>query len=219
MNRLIYKLYPKIFSKSLFIQSTPNPNSQQFFPEKTVLEKGTKDFRTIIAATNSPLATKLFTIHGIKSVFLGSDYITVTKKENSIWENLNDSISEIIKIHFESGDVVFIENKSEFDNNNDNNNDSELVTKIKDLLEIKIRPSIQDDGGDIIFKDFDEKGYVHLQLQGACTSCPSSTNTLHHGVQNMIMHYIPEVKGIIEWEDDSDKKLTFIPHIVTSLNN
>ena len=216
MIRVIPRIYSRILSKSLFIQSTPNPNSQQFFPEKTVLEKGTQDFRTSMDAFNSPLATKIFTINGIKSVFLGPDFITVTKNNDSIWDNLNDSVFEIIKTHYESGDPVLIENNYEFDNNDD---DPEIISKIKNILENKIRPSIQNDGGDIVFKDFDENGYVHIQLQGACVSCPSSTITLRNGVEKMLMHYIPEVTGIVEWNDELEYeyKLTFTPIESTKL--
>ncbi|XP_017709246.1 PREDICTED: NFU1 iron-sulfur cluster scaffold homolog, mitochondrial [Rhinopithecus bieti] len=157
----------------MFIQTqdTPNPNSLKFIPGKPVLETRTMDFPTPAAAFRSPLARQLFRIEGVKSVFFGPDFITVTK--------VNILGSE---------------------------EDDEVVAMIKELLDTRIRPTVQEDGGDVIYKGF-EDGIVQLKLQGSCTSCPSSIITLKNGIQNMLQFYIPEVEGVEQvMDDESDEK-------------
>ena len=197
MIRFIPRLYSRILSRSLFIQSTPNPNSQQFFPEKTVLEKGTKDFLTSMDTTNSPLTTKLFTISGIKSVFLGPDFITVTKNDSLDWQVMKPLILGAIMDHFNSDEPTI--NKETNDKREksllENSEDSDIVKQIKELLDTRVRPAVAMDGGDIVYDNF-ENGIVYLHMQGACSGCPSSTATLKMGIENMLKHYIPEVKEV-----------------------
>ncbi|EGW06922.1 NFU1 iron-sulfur cluster scaffold-like, mitochondrial [Cricetulus griseus] len=158
----------------MFIQTqdTPNPNSLKFIPGKPVLETRTMDFPTPAAAFRSPLARQLFRIEGVKSVFFGPDFITVTKP------------------HFCSHAPCVSDSSRP-----GSEEDDEVVAMIKELLDTRIRPTVQEDGGDVIYRGF-EDGIVRLKLQGSCTSCPSSIITLKSGIQNMLQFYIPEVEGV-----------------------
>ena len=194
--------------RSLFIgtEVTPNPHSMKFLPQgmKVLPEEfGTgmylqaKDRDEI---RKSPLAKSLFSTNGIKGLFFGKDFITVTKNSDEVWHILKPMIfSRILDFYAEglpvivSGDDNGVTDTTIFDD------DSEVVAMIKELLETKIRPNVQDDGGDIIYEGFDEaNGIVKVSLAGSCVGCPSSAVTLRNGVENMLMHYIPEVKGIEE---------------------
>lgn len=193
--------------RGMFIQTqdTPNPNSLKFLPGVTVLEPGqTKDFPNGTDAFCSPLAKMLFRIEGVKSVFFGPDFITITKIDEDVdWTILKPEIFATIMDFFASGLPVLSEGQPSPDTQI-NPDDDETVQMIKELLDTRIRPTVQEDGGDIVFIGF-ENGIVKLKMQGSCTSCPSSVVTLKNGVQNMMQFYIPEVLGVEQVEDEVEK--------------
>ena len=173
---------------------TPNPSSLKFLPGQAVMEKGTADFRNVEEAKRSPLALNLFKIDGVEGVFFGSDFISITKNDNHEWQTLKPSISETIIEYYKSGAAIMLQEKE--DNiDTSNTGDSEAVVKIKEIIDTKVRPAVAKDGGDIIFQSFDN-GIVYLQMQGSCSGCPSSTATLKAGIENMLKHYIPEVREV-----------------------
>ncbi|CAG9833043.1 unnamed protein product [Diabrotica balteata] len=204
-------LQKSIFTSShlkMFIQTqeTPNPNSLKFVPGVQVLEPGsTIDFPNGQAAYCSPLGKLLFRVEGVKSVFLGPDFITITKAEDDevSWKLLKPEIFATIMDFFASGLPVLNEASPNQDTQI-NEDDDETVQMIKELLDTRIRPTVQEDGGDIIFVAY-EDGIVKLKMQGACSSCPSSVVTLKNGVQNMMQFYIPEVIGVEQVFDEADK--------------
>lgn len=193
--------------RTMFIQtqSTPNPASLMFYPGKPVMEVGSSDFPNAREAMNSPLAKALFSIDGISRVFFGSDFVTVTKSEDASWDFLKPEIFAAIMDFYSSGQPLFLDSKTAAAMDTAiHEDDSETVAMIKELLETRIRPAVQDDGGDIEYRGFDvETGIVTLKMQGACSGCPSSSVTLKSGIENMLMHYVPEVKGV-EQELDAD---------------
>ena len=175
-------------------ESTPNPSSLKFLPGKIVMEKGTADFRNVEKAKHSPLALNLFKIDGVEGVFFGSDFISITKGDGHEWQTLKPSISETIIEYFKSWTAVMLQGKED-KTDTSNTEDNEAVTKIKEIINTKVRPAVAKDGGDIIFQSFDD-GIVYLQMQGSCSGCPSSTATLKAGIENMLKHYIPEVREV-----------------------
>nr|XP_020457243.1 NFU1 iron-sulfur cluster scaffold homolog, mitochondrial-like [Monopterus albus] len=188
---------------SIQTQDTPNPRSLKFLPGKPVLGSGTLDFPSSSSAECSSLARALFEIEGVKSVFFGPDFITVTKIDEDVaWTDIKHHASEAIAKFFESGGPIttgVVHNESSI-----SEDDDDIVSMIKELLDTRIRPTVQEDGGDIIFKGF-ENGTVKLKLVGSCTGCPSSTVTLKNGVQNMLQFYIPEVDKVEQVEDEVDE--------------
>ena len=202
------------FKRSMFIQTeqTPNPDSLKFMPGRSVLgDSMSRDFRTFRDAQVSPLAKRLFQTEGIAGVFLASDFITVTKAEATDWLTLKPLVFASI-MDFYAADEPALTNGSgedEVDSLAIHDDDSEVVQMIKELLDMRIRPSVQEDGGDIKFHGFDEdSGVVTLEMQGSCSGCPSSSVTLKSGIENMLMHYIPEVKEVTnlsgEMEDEGE---------------
>ena len=176
----------------MFIQTeeTPNPNTVKFIPGVQVLEDGTIEFKDIESAKISNLAKLIFVIDGVKSVFLATEFLSVTKNNDTKWETLKPLILTAIMDHYASGKKV-MENKQ----NNTNvsiDEDTDVVKQIKELIDQRVRPAVAMDGGDISFCSF-EDGVVTLQMKGACAGCPSSTATLKMGIENMLRHYIPEV--------------------------
>ncbi len=189
----------------MFIQTqeTPNPETLKFIPSgETVLGNETAEFKNQkSAATKSPLALQLLEILGVESVFFGSDFITITKGAKSSWQEIKSEILATIMDFYVSGKPIMFEQKTS-ENSPENSQDSEIVKQIKELIEIKVRPAVAMDGGDIIFDSF-EDGIVKLQLKGSCSGCPSSTITLKNGIENMLKHYIPEVLSVEQiFEDD-----------------
>nr|CAD7604909.1 unnamed protein product [Timema genevievae] len=165
----------------------------------------TRDFPNGQSAHASPLCKLLFRIDGVKSVFYGPDFITVTKADEDVeWKLLKPEIFATIMDFFSSGLPILTEESPPSDTGI-NENDDETVQMIKELLDTRIRPTVQEDGGDIVFISFDD-GIVKLKMQGSCTGCPSSVVTLKNGVQNMLQFYIPEVQGVEQIEDESEKK-------------
>lgn len=177
----------------MFIQTqdTPNPLSLKFVPSDVVIcEKGTAEFKNKEAAKEgSLLAFDLFKIKGVESVFFGSDFVTVTKSEGTDWSAIKTEIMAAIVDFFVSGKEVLKPVKEE---ENSGEEDDDVVKQIKELIEIKVRPAVAMDGGDIIYRDFKD-GIVMLELKGSCSGCPSSTITLKSGIESMLKHYIPEV--------------------------
>jgi len=178
----------------MFIQTeeTPNPATMKFLPGRVVMAVGTRDFRDATAAGASPLATSLFALGGISGVFLGHDFVTVTKSGNQDWPSLKPAILGALMDHFTRGLPVVNET---LETAAPAVAESAIITQIKELLDHKIRPAVAQDGGDIVFHKF-EDGIVYLHLQGACAGCPSSSATLKAGVENMLKHYIPEVREV-----------------------
>lgn len=179
----------------MFIQTeqTPNPATLKFLPGRVVLERGTRDFPTADTAHASPLAEELFRIQGVAGVFFGSDFITVTKDDRFDWPVLKPMILAAIMDHFTAARPVVLDTAVETGAAGDA--DSEVVTQIKDLLETRVRPAVAQDGGDIVFRGF-EDGVVLLALKGSCSGCPSSTATLKAGIENLLKHYVPEVREV-----------------------
>ena len=180
----------------MFIQTetTPNPATLKFLPGETVLgQAGTADFKAADTAANSPLAQRLFAVPGVTGVFLGSDFVTVTKAETTPWDQLKPSVLGAIMDHYQSGAPVIDSGTEAASGHADHSGpDAEIVTQIKELLDTRVRPAVAQDGGDITFHGFD-RGIVYLHMQGACAGCPSSTLTLKMGIENLLRHYIPEV--------------------------
>ncbi|MBV8537607.1 MAG: NifU family protein [Alphaproteobacteria bacterium] len=178
----------------MFIQTeqTPNPATLKFLPGRDVMGNGTADFASAEAAKRSPLAEHLFTVEGVTGVFLGSDFITVTKAGEKDWHLLKPAILGAIMEHFTSGRPIVVASEAAGASASGAEEDSEVVAQIKDLIETRVRPAVAQDGGDIIFQGF-EDGIVFLHLQGSCSGCPSSTATLKAGIENMLKHYVPEV--------------------------
>ena len=177
----------------MFIQteSTPNPATLKFLPGQDVMEAGTADFPSADAAQTSPLARRIFTADGVTGVFLGADFITVTKDDTVDWAHIKPAILGAIMEHFQSGAPV-IEGATGSGHAEHDGPDAEIVGQIKELLDSRVRPAVAQDGGDITFHGF-ERGVVYLHMQGACAGCPSSTLTLKMGIENLLRHYIPEV--------------------------
>ncbi len=180
----------------MFIQTeqTPNPATLKFLPGCTVMESGTANFPERGAAARSPLAERLFELPEVTGVFLGTDFITVTKNGDSEWHQLKPAVLAAIMEHFTAGRPVIIGAASEAAGSAADEDD-EIVSQIKELLETRVRPAVAMDGGDITFEDF-EDGVVYLHMQGSCSGCPSSTATLKAGIENMLRHYIPEVTEV-----------------------
>lgn len=174
----------------MFIQTeqTPNPATLKFLPGRPVMESGTADFPDREAAQRSPLADRLFAVDGVRGIFLGSDFITVTRDGATEWHVMKPAILGAIMEHFTSGRPVMADAGAAAAAGEDD----EIVTQIKELLDTRVRPAVAQDGGDIIFNRF-EDGIVYLHMQGSCSGCPSSTATLKSGIENMLRHYVPEV--------------------------
>ena len=177
----------------MFIQteSTPNPATLKFLPGQSVLGAGTADFPSAGTAGKSPLASRIFAVEGVTGVFLGTDFVTVTKAEATEWDVVKAPILGAIMEHFQSGQPA-IEGEAAAAHAEHDGEDGEIVSQIKELLDTRVRPAVAQDGGDIVFHGFD-RGVVYLHMQGACAGCPSSTLTLKMGIENLLRHYIPEV--------------------------
>lgn len=206
-------------ARSIFIETepTPNPESLKFVPGRPVLteidgsseggEPGSGFYATRTDSSEiarSPLAKLLFSVEGVKSVYLGPNFVTVTKEVESHWSHIRTLVFSAIMDHYASGkpaltSVAEVTDTTIFDD------DDEVVAMIKELLESRIRPAVQEDGGDIRYVGFEpETGVVTVRLAGSCVGCPSSSVTLKNGVENMLMHYIPEVTNVVALEEDDE---------------
>ncbi|MBD1141212.1 NifU family protein [Pelagibacterales bacterium SAG-MED39] len=177
----------------MFVQTeiTPNPNSLKFLPGKIVSNAGSFEI-TKNDETNNELVKNLLSINGVEGIFLGKDFISVNKFDNTPWDEIKHIVISLINDFYSSGKEFVIGNSLIDDIKKDL---PEIEKKIIKILDEKIRPAVAKDGGDIKFKDFKD-GIVEVQLQGSCSGCPSSTMTLKQGVQNLLCHYIPEVKEV-----------------------
>jgi Fe-S cluster biogenesis protein NfuA len=177
----------------MFIETegTPNPATLKFLPGRDVMGERTVDFASPEAAERSPLAGAIFALPGVTRVFLGGDFVTVTKDESQAWQALKPQVLGAIMEHFVSGRPAVEGDADELDEDVQPE-DAEIVAQIKELLDTRVRPAVASDGGDIVFRGYRE-GVVRLHMQGACSGCPSSSATLKHGIENMLRHYVPEV--------------------------
>jgi Fe-S cluster biogenesis protein NfuA len=181
----------------MFIQTepTPNPATLKFLPGKAVLGDGTVDYRSKAEAAGSPLAARLFEIDGVAGVFLGSDFISVTKGDAE-WPHIRPAILGAIMEHYMSGaPVVGDADAGEGVGEQYDPRDEDTVRTIKELLDTRVRPAVANDGGDITFYGFRD-GVVYLHMRGACSGCPSSTATLRHGIENLLKHFCPDVQEV-----------------------
>jgi len=177
----------------MFVQTeiTPNPNSLKFLPGKIVSNYGSFEI-TNKDETNNELIRNLLSVRGVEGIFLGKDFISVNKFEDTQWDEIKHIVISLINDFYSNGKECVIEN----DLNENNENLEDIEVKIIKILNEKIRPAVAKDGGDIKFKEFKD-GIVKVQLQGSCSGCPSSKMTLKQGVQNLLRHYIPEVKEVM----------------------
>jgi Fe-S cluster biogenesis protein NfuA len=183
-------------------ETTPNPATLKFLPGRTVMDVGTRDFATPEEAEASPLAEALFGLGDVTGVFFGRDFISVTAAPGVEWEGLKPDVLGLLLDHFSANmplfrpgnaggisvpadDMMFAEDPE----------DADIVTQIKELIETRVRPAVANDGGDIVYRGFD-KGKVYLQMQGACSGCPSSSATLKSGIEQLLKYYVPEVTEV-----------------------
>jgi Fe-S cluster biogenesis protein NfuA len=180
----------------MFIQTeaTPNPSTLKFIPEQQIMAQGTANFNDAETAKRSPLATRLFGVEGVDSIFLGSDFVTVTKQDDKDWQVLKPMLLEALMNHFSSGEAII---KADEEKAASEGDEDPIITQIKELIETRVRPAVAQDGGDIIFHRFEE-GIVYLTMMGSCSGCPSSGATLKHGIENMLRYYIPEIIEVRE---------------------
>ena len=174
------------------IQETPNPNSLKFIPGKKVSSIGSVEL-TKKEDTNNDLLKNILSINGVESIFLGDDFLSINKNEKTNWEDIKHIVISLINEFYSDGrDFVL----GEISGSDEKKDFKEIEKKIIKILETKIKPAVARDGGDIKFKEFKD-GVVKVQLQGSCSGCPSSTMTLKQGVQNLLCHYLPEVKEVV----------------------
>jgi Fe-S cluster biogenesis protein NfuA len=183
-------------------ETTPNPATLKFLPGQRVMPSGTRDFASPEEAEISPLAQALFDTGDVTGVFLGGDFVSVTAAPGAEWPSLKPQVVAILLDHFVSqaplfvgGDASGITVPAEDEVLGDDPADAEIVEQIKELIETRVRPAVAGDGGDIRYRGFRD-GVVYLQMQGACSGCPSSTATLKHGIEGLLKHYVPEVSEV-----------------------
>ena len=177
----------------MFIQTeaTPNPATLKFLPGREVMAKGTANFTVAAEAAGSPLARRLFSIEGVTGVFLGADFVSVTKADDRDWPVIKPRVLGAVMEHFTSGDPTVAEMSADAPAIEEDG----VSAQIRELIETRVRPAVAQDGGDIVFKGFKD-GVVLLHMQGACSGCPSSTATLRNGIENMLRYYVPEVREV-----------------------
>ena len=185
----------------MFIQTeaTPNPATLKFLPGRALMSSGTLEIRDAHTAERSPLAKRLFAVPGVTGVFYGQDFVSVTKSEGE-WQHLKPALLGAIMEHFLSGDPLLLDQTPEQHADQPEDeffelSDAPTVETIKELLETRIRPAVAGDGGDIVFRGFKD-GVVYLAMKGSCSGCPSSTATLKNGVQNLLRHFLPDVREV-----------------------
>jgi Fe-S cluster biogenesis protein NfuA len=183
-------------------QSTPNPATLKFLPGRDVSPSTPYEFISEDEAAASPLAAALFAVNGVRNVFLGSDFVSITKTDDADWAVLKPQALAAIMDHFVSGAPIMADANAQPASDDDEDvvyegETAEIVAEIKELIATRVRPAVANDGGDIVFRRFDvETGIVHLSMRGACSGCPSSTATLKNGVENLLRHYVPEVTAV-----------------------
>ena len=186
----------------MFIETepTPNPSTLKFLPGQPVMTTGTRDFADADEAEASPLAEALFSLGDVSGVFLGRDFVSVTAGPGSEWRTLKPQVLGVLLDHFASGAPLFRgggagEIRIDEAALADNPEDAEIIAQIKDLIDTRVRPAVERDGGDIVYRGFD-RGTVYLAMQGACAGCPSSSATLKQGIETLLKHYVPEVTEV-----------------------
>lgn len=188
------------------IEETPNPDTLKFMPGRTVMKEGTAEFKSANEAKVSFLADRLFALKGIARIFYGHDFIAVTKSSAKDWLLLKPRVLGAIMEHFSGNGPLFHKGFEENAGAGGKNasaqedQDDEIVVQIKEVLETRVRPAVARDGGDIVFDRF-ENGVLYLKMQGACAGCPSSTITLKSGIENMMRHFVPEVREVSSVEN------------------
>ncbi len=187
----------------MFIQTeaTPNPRTLKFLPGRDVLGKGSREFADAEGAEGSPLAAALFAVDGVARVYLGADFITITRHEGVEWPHLKPHVLAAIMDHFTAGlPAVGEAEGADVTDEADiayEGEAADIVKELKELIEARVRPAVARDGGDITFHSWDhESGVVRLNMRGSCAGCPSSTLTLKQGIENMLRHYVPEVQAV-----------------------
>lgn len=178
-------------------EATPNPQTLKFLPGRAVLPGDPREYRSADEAVASPLAQSLFAVDGVTGVFLGGDFISVTK-DGRDWQHLKPAVLGAIMEHFLSGGPVVLDDAPRpavGDGEDYDPEDEATVAVIKELIDERVRPAVAGDGGDIVFKGFRD-GIVFLSMRGACAGCPSSTMTLQMGIQNLLRHFVPEVQEV-----------------------
>ncbi|GAM97213.1 nifU-like domain protein [alpha proteobacterium U9-1i] len=187
----------------MFIQteSTPNPRTLKFLPGRDVLGAGSRDFQDAGAAHASPLAEALFAVDGVERVYLGGDFVTVTKAEAIEWPHLKPHVLAAIMDHFTTGRPILAEQGAVEESDQADiayeGEAADIVKELKEIIEARVRPAVARDGGDITFHSWDHaQGIVRLNMRGSCAGCPSSTLTLKQGIENMLRHYVPEVLAV-----------------------
>lgn len=187
----------------MFIQTedTPNPATLKFLPGRDVTGEGNppREYSRGDNVARAPLAEMLFMIPDVARVFFGSDYISVTRSEDAQWKHLKPAVLGAIMDFYVAGGVPLLDQIAggEVDEPVYEGETLEIVEQIKELIELRVRPAVAQDGGDIVFKHFDDAdGAVYLEMRGACAGCPSSTMTLKHGIENLLKHYVPEVTRV-----------------------
>jgi len=180
----------------MFIQTeeTPNPATMKFLPGREIMGQGTLEITDARMAKASPLAEALFAVDGVKGVFLGRDFVTVTKAGDKNWAAMKPPILTAIMEHL-AADRPIVSATAEAPVAAANADDSEIAKQIREIIDVKVRPAVAQDGGDITFENY-EDGVVYLNLKGSCAGCPSSSATLKAGIENMLKHYIPEVREV-----------------------
>jgi Fe-S cluster biogenesis protein NfuA len=183
----------------MFIETerTPNPATLMFRPGRSVTDGSNADFATPESAEGSPLAAALFSIGDVERVFFGPEFVSVTKAEGSAdWADLKPQVLGVLVDHFSSGAPVFTsEPVNAAAGVDDDPADAEIITQIIELIDTRVRPQVASDGGDIVYRGFKE-GVVFLEMQGACSGCPSSTMTLKMGIESLLKYYVPEVSEV-----------------------
>ena len=185
----------------MFIQteSTPNPRTLKFLPGRDVLGAGSRDYPDAAAAADSPLAQAVFAVDGVERVYLGGDFLTVTKSEAIEWPHLKPHVLAVIMDHYTANRPV-VEGAGDEAGEADiayEGEAADIVKEIKEIIEARVRPAVARDGGDITFHSWDHaRGVVKLNMRGSCAGCPSSTLTLKQGIENMLRHYVPEVTRV-----------------------
>ncbi|TGX37988.1 NifU family protein [Sphingomonas naasensis] len=182
-------------------EATPNPATLKFLPGRTVMDAGTRDFASPEEAEASPLAIALFGLGDVTGVFFGRDFISVTVAPGVDWRDVKPDVLAILLDHFSANMPLFLGSAADFSvppesaDFGDNPEDAEIVAQIRELIDTRVRPAVANDGGDIIYRGFDQ-GKVYLQMQGACSGCPSSTATLKNGIEQLLKYYVPEVTEV-----------------------
>jgi len=183
-------------------ETTPNPATLKFLPGRQVMASGTRDFVDPESAEISPLASALFSLGDVTGVFFGSDFVSVTAAQGTDWAALKPQVVAVLLDHFVSeaplfagGDAAGFAVPAEDETIEDSPEDADVIAQIRELIETRVRPAVAGDGGDIVYRGFRE-GVVFLQMQGACSGCPSSTATLKQGIEGLLKHYVPEVTEV-----------------------